>query len=336
MRGEQGGKMAAKLKDKIQNALDESRMLVLGAQVLIGFQFRSAFEQGFNKLPHTSQYLKLGGLVLLLIVIGLLLTPGAHHRIAEDGEDTDRQHRFTTVIMDCALLPFALAIGIDLYVAFSQTLGQTGGVIGGVAGTLFALFFWYGLEFLQKARHKHESEGHHEMGTQEKSESESGKAKITDKIKHVLTEARVVLPGAQALLGFQFITMFTEAFEKLSASSKYVHLASLALVGVSIVLLMTPAAYHRIVEEGEETAHFHRFASRILIAAMIPLALGVCGDFFVVMRKVIVSSTYSIIAAVLMLVFFYSLWFGLTLYRRKHPAHSEESATEQDGRQFAS
>jgi hypothetical protein len=54
------------------------------------------------------------------------------------------------------------------------------------------------------------------------------------------------------------------------------------------------------------------------------------------MRKVIVSSTYSIIAAAMMLVLFYSLWFGLTLYRRKHPAHSEEGATEQDGRQFAS
>lgn len=328
--------MATKLKDKIQNALDEGRMLVLGAQVLLGFQFRSVFETGFNKLPHTSQYLKLCGLTLLLIVIGLLLTPGAHHRIAEDGEDTERQHRFTTVVMDCALLPFALAIGIDLYVAFSQTLGQTGGVLAGILGTSFALFFWYGLEFLQKARHHHESEEEDEMGAEGKSESESGGSKIKDKIKHVLTEARVVLPGAQALLGFQFITMFTESFEKLSDSSKYVHLASLALVGVSIVLLMTPAAYHRIVEEGEETAHFHRFASRILIAAMIPLALGVCGDFFVVMRKVIVSSTYSIIAAAMMLVLFYSLWFGLTIYRRKHPARSEERATGREGRQFAS
>ncbi len=39
------------LKDKIQNALDESRMLVLGSQILLGFQFRAAFEPGFNNLP---------------------------------------------------------------------------------------------------------------------------------------------------------------------------------------------------------------------------------------------------------------------------------------------
>lgn len=326
----------AKLKDKIQNALDEGRMLVLGAQVLLGFQFRSAFETGFDKLPHSSQYLKLSGLTLLLIVIGLLLTPGAHHRIAEDGEDTERQHRFTTVIMDWALLPFACAIGIDLYVAFRQTFGRTEGIVAGVAGAGFALFFWYGLEFMRKAKHRHTKMEKQEMGKREKPESESGGSKITDKIRHVLTEARVVLPGAQALLGFQLITMFTEAFEKLPAASKYVHLASLSLVAVTIVLLMTPAAYHRIVEEGEETEHFHRFASRVLIAAMIPLALGVCGDFFVVMRKVIISSTYSIIAAALMLIFFYSLWFGLTLYRRTHSVSSEDVAEGRKGRQFAS
>jgi hypothetical protein len=312
----------AKLKDKIQNALNECRMLVLGAQVLLGFQFRSAFEPGFNKLSPSAQYLKLSGLALMLIVIGLLLAPGAHHRIADDGEDTQRQHRFTTLIMDWALLPFACAIGIDLYVAFSQTFGQTEGRVAGVAGILFALFFWYGLEFMRKAGHRHTKMEKQEMGQQEKSGSESGGSQVKDKIKHVLTEARVVLPGAQALLGFQLITMFTEAFEKLPASSKYVHLASLSLVAVSIVLLMTPAAYHRIVEEGEETEHFHRFASRVLIASMIPLALGICGDYFVVMRKVIVSSTYSIISASLMLIFFYSLWFGLTLYRREHPSSS--------------
>jgi len=35
---------------------------------------------------------------------------------------------------------------------------------------------------------------------------ESVGTKLKDKIKLVLTEARVVLPGAQALLGFQLIT----------------------------------------------------------------------------------------------------------------------------------
>jgi hypothetical protein len=36
---------------KLKIALEETRMLVLGAQVLLGFQLRGAFEDGFEDLP---------------------------------------------------------------------------------------------------------------------------------------------------------------------------------------------------------------------------------------------------------------------------------------------
>jgi hypothetical protein len=87
-------------------------------------------------------------------------------------------------------------------------------------------------------------------------------------------------------------------------------------MGLSVVLLMTPAAYHRIVEEGEDTEHFHRTASRLLVAAMIPLALGICGDYFIIVQKVTKSFAAGIVAGLLMLALFYGLWFGFTIYRR--------------------
>ena len=160
-----------------------------------------------------------------------------------------------------------------------------------------------------------------------KQEEQDGATKIKDKINHVLTEARTVLPGAQALLGFQFISMFADAFEKLPASSKTVHLICLALVGLSIILLMTPAAYHRIVEQGEETEHFHRFSSRVLLASMLPLALGISGDFYVVLRKVTEHTRLSAALAALLLILFYGLWFGYTLYlRQRHTPHGARTA----------
>jgi DMSO reductase anchor subunit len=321
----------AELKDKIQNALDEGRMLVLGSQVLLGFQYRSAFEPGFEKLSLSSQYLKVGALGLMLLALGLLLAPGAYHRIVAQGEDTHSLHRFTTRVMDYALLPFAVALGLDVYVATERTLALSLALTLGAGASVLALFFWYGLEL--KRRGEREPQVREEQQKMSK-EKETG-AKIKDKIKHVLTECRVVLPGAQALLGFQFVTTLMEAFEKLPASSKYVHLASLLLVAVSIVLLMTPAAYHRIVERGEETEHFHRFAGRMLIAAMVPLALGVSGDLFVVVRKITESATSAAISAVVSLLFFYGLWFGFTLYRRSRERLTQE-AVEDSGRQFAS
>jgi hypothetical protein len=322
-----GGYMP-KLKDKVQTALDEARMLILGSQVLLGFQFRSAFEGGFEKLPHYAQYLKLGGLGLMIIAVGLLMTPGAYHQITEEGEDTEEVHSLTTLIMDAALLPFALGLGIDAFVAAEKVIGTAAGIFAGIFTCLFALFFWYGLEAVRRSERgpaieeKKAMDGH-------KKDSDSEASKLKDKIKHVLTEARVVLPGAQALLGFQFATILMEGFEKLPESSKYIHLGSLAMVGISIVFLMTPAAYHRLVERGQESEHFHRFSGRMLISAMVPLALGISGDFFVVARKVTESEVFALACAAAFVLLFYGLWFGMTLYSKTR----REARSQAVGRQ---
>jgi DMSO reductase anchor subunit len=307
-----------KIKDKVKNALDEARMLVLGAQVLVGFQFRSVFEKGFDTLPISAQALKLVGLGLMLVAIGLLISPSSYHRLVERGEDTHEIHRYTSKMMDWALLPFSLGIGIDLYVATQKIIGWKAGVAAGLLGALTAFSFWYGLEFYMRRERADEiGELKRESEMEDVNERQGGGgSKLSDKIKHVLTECRVVLPGSQALLGFQFIVILTESFDKLPAASKYIHLACLGLNALTIVLLMTPAAYHRLVERGEETEHFHRFASKILVAALVPLALGLAGDVYVVVQKVTDSQLVSVVSALVILAIFWELWFGLTLYRR--------------------
>jgi hypothetical protein len=306
----------AQLKDKIKTTLDEGRILIIGAQVLLGFQFRSIFEPGFEKLPEHAKYVKLGALGLLLLAVTLLIWPGAYHQIVEDGEDTHSLNRFATAVMCVALLPFALALGADFSVGAEFLFGRTQGLIAGASATLVALFFWYGLEAMRRSGREPEVKEKREMA-KKKEEEEEGGTKLKDKIQQVLTEVRVVLPGAQALLGFQFVSILMESFEKLPQSSKYVHFVSLSLVALAVILLMTPAAYHRLVERGEDTEHFHRFASRTLLAAMVPLALGITGDFYVVARKITESGGLAIGLAALALLIFYGLWFGFTLYVRQ-------------------
>jgi hypothetical protein len=309
----------AKIKDKVENALNEARMLVLGAQVLVGFQFRSVFEPGFDKLPLPSQLLKMVGLGLMLVAVALIISPAAYHRLVEQGEDTQEIHRYTSRLMTWALLPFSLGLGIDFYVTAEKVFDWKAGAVAGLSGTLLAASFWYFLEFYRRRERAYElnMQRKKERGMgEEKGEGQDDQQKLTDKIKHVLTECRVVLPGSQALLGFQFISVLTESFDKLPSLSKYIHLASLGLNALTIVLLITPAAYHRLVEEGEETEHFHRFASKILIAALVPLALALAGDVYVVVQKVSDSQLLSVVSALVVLAVFWELWFGLTLYRR--------------------
>jgi hypothetical protein len=309
----------AQIKDKVKNALDEARMLVLGSQVLVGLQFRSVFEKGFDSLPIPSQALKLAGLGLMLVAVGMLISPVAYHRLVERGEDTEEIHRYTSKLMDFALLPFAFGLSIDLYVAVQKVVGWKTGLAAGLFGLLFALFFWYLLEFYrrrERAGEIAEKKREEQELDKPKDEARDERKKLGDKIKHVLTECRVVLPGAQALMGFQFIAILTDAFDKLPNGSKYVHLACIGLSALTIVLLMTPAAYHRIVEQGQETEHFHRFASKMIVAALVPLALGLSGDVYVVVQKVTGSQLVSIVSALVILAVFWELWFGLTLYRR--------------------
>jgi hypothetical protein len=221
--------------------------------------------------------------------------------------------------MGFALLPFALGLGVDLYVATQKIVGWKTGAAAGVLGILVALFFWYLLEAYRRRERAEEiaekMREEREMDDPKDAERDE-RRKLSDKIKHVLTECRVVLPGAQALMGFQFIAILTESFDKLPSVSKYVHLGCIGLSALTIVLLMTPAAYHRIVERGQETEHFHRFASRVLVSALVPLALGLAGDVYVVVQKVTESQLVSVVSALVILAVFWELWFGLTLYRR--------------------
>ena len=300
---------------KIKQALDEGRILILGAQVLLGFQYRWFFERNFDSLPQAFQYAKTVGLGLLIIVVGLLMWPATYHRIVEGGEDTGRVHAFITRVAGWALLPFALVLGLDVAVASLKLLGTGPAVAAGAAAVAVALVFWYGIEIMARwwrgAR-----------GGEGATMSSTGPTSIDRKIEHVLTESRVVLPGAQALLGFQFATMLLDGFDHLPESSKYVHLGSLGAIALTTVLLIAPAAYHRIVERGEDTESFHRVASGFVLAAMVPLGLGIAGDLFVVVRKITTSVPLALAVAGAALALLYGAWFGFTLYRRRRDGSS--------------
>jgi hypothetical protein len=109
---------------KVKLALDETRMLVLGAQVLLGFQLRSTFHEQFDAIPPQSRFLDAVALLLMSLVVGLLIAPAIYHRVVEDGDATARIQRFLGLLMAAALIPFALAIGINVFVAMERIVAS--------------------------------------------------------------------------------------------------------------------------------------------------------------------------------------------------------------------
>src|SRR5437763_506897 len=73
------------LSKKVKTALDETRMLILGAQILLGFELRSAFSEGFDKLPGHAKHIEALALILMTISVALMIAPGLYHRIVEGG-----------------------------------------------------------------------------------------------------------------------------------------------------------------------------------------------------------------------------------------------------------
>ncbi|MDB5298715.1 MAG: hypothetical protein JWO87_378 [Phycisphaerales bacterium] len=291
------------LKEKIKFALDEARILILGGKVLIGFGYQSVVQPGFPKLPALSQYLLLGSLTLQLGGLALAMAPAARDCLFERGEASEGLLRYATRMIGCGLLPFAIGLGVGVYVAVRMLAGPAIGLVIGTAVMFLAMFTWYGARWVVPP-------------SPERPDSEKGgKVELKDKIDHALTEARVVLPGAQAILGFQFIATLTDSFERLPSSFKYVHVVSLGLTALTVILLIAPAAFHRVVEHGEATERQHRVTTRFLLAAMVTLPPALTGDLVVVFWKVTRSLPLALWVSGGMLGFFYAVWFvpGLVL-----------------------
>jgi hypothetical protein len=68
------------LSDKVKTALDETRTLILGAQILLGFQCQGVFQDNFAALTALARILSGSALVFMLMTTALLIAPSAFHR----------------------------------------------------------------------------------------------------------------------------------------------------------------------------------------------------------------------------------------------------------------
>jgi hypothetical protein len=291
------------LEQRIKDALNEARMVVLVVQVLLGFQFSVVLQQRFDQLALAGQLVHVAGLGLLLAAFALAVAPATFHRIAEHGNDTPRVLRFTSRTVGLALLPFGAALGSSLFVV-SELMGtRLEAAMVSAAGVLCALALWYGWPMLHRRHPAPERD-------------RPDPSDIASKIEHALTEARMVLPGAQALLGFQFMSFFAAGFIELPRASRLIHFSGLLFVSLASILLIAPAAFHRIAEQGESTTRFYRYASGMVQASLVPLALGMGADFYVVVAKVSGSIVDGAASAVVLLLAVFGLWWCVPWFAR--------------------
>jgi hypothetical protein len=135
--------------------------------------------------------------------------------------------------------------------------------------------------------------------------------------QETLEEARMVLPGIQALFGFQLIAVFNERFRSLDPLDQRLHYAALVLIAVAIALIMTPAAYHRMVEQTTVSDFFIRFTSWLIAAAMVPLMTAISLETYIVAVILFGRGILSVGVSLVLFGLFAGLWFGLPLAIRR-------------------
>jgi hypothetical protein len=290
-------------RDLVKSGLSEVRTVILGAQILFGFQYESVFEPGFARLPDWARTGSTVAFVMMAAAFALLMAPTPFHQLSERGEATRGQARFTAGAIGWALAPFALAVGLDTAVATVGTLGTTGALSAGGAAAALAAFLWFGIGMINR--------------TPPPSAAQSQPLPLKEKISQILTESRIVLPGVQALLGFQLIAYLMDAFTKLEPLSKVVHTVGLLSLLLAMILLMSPAPFHRIAEHGEPTERVRKLGVWLVLAALPPLGLGISCDLYVAIEVLKppagIAAGVALAAGALSL----ALWFAVPLLTRR-------------------
>jgi len=124
----------------------------MGAQVLLGFQMRSVFQDEFDAL---GEHAKAGSgiaLVIMVAVLGLLLAPAIQHRVVDNGDASRRILGVIGAAMIAALGLFAFSLAINMFLALERIADLRWAIVGGIAALVLALWFWFGAECLAVMR----------------------------------------------------------------------------------------------------------------------------------------------------------------------------------------
>jgi hypothetical protein len=293
-----------KLESVLKTSLDELRMQMLGSQVLFGFQFQGLFQDNFEALPVSGKTADAVALALMILVLGLIVAVPCQHRIVDQGESTLRILRVSSRCANLALGPLAAAVACDIYVATVHTVGATRSIALALGAFTLAVGAWYGLgAAMRPALNTHRG----------LAPMQQTPTPLHAKIEQLLTEARVILPGAQALLGFQLIVMMTQAFDRLPTGVRAIHVAALLSLVIAVVLLIAPAAIHRIAFQGRDDTKLLGPGSLIITLALLPLAASICCDLWVALYKLAGNDALSTVGALVTASILLGLWFVLPL-----------------------
>jgi hypothetical protein len=132
----------------------------------------------------------------------------------------------------------------------------------------------------------------------------------------LLQELRVATLGVQVLFGFLLGLPFTAKFARLEPWQRWLYLATVLLSSLSIVLLVAPVAYHRLLFRRHQLGHVIKAASAMAIVGLATVSLAVSCAVLLV-TSYVEPGVPAAVAVAVIAGLFAALWFVLPLTRRE-------------------
>lgn len=141
---------------------------------------------------------------------------------------------------------------------------------------------------------------------------------LRDQANRIEQEARMVLPGIQALFGFQLVAVFNDRFANaLTDQQQVLHWLALAFTAIATMLTMAPVAFHRQAEQKIISERFVKYATLWLTISLVPLMLGFCIDFYLIGIVISKNENLSLLFSLILLGGFFGLWFVFPLIKKE-------------------
>ncbi|HZT64794.1 MAG TPA: DUF6328 family protein [Acidimicrobiales bacterium] len=147
-------------------------------------------------------------------------------------------------------------------------------------------------------------------------ENETKQQRVDRELGELLNELRVALPGVQVLFAFLLTVPFQQHFQHITSFLRNVYQATLLASALAVILLISPAAQHRLLfRRHDKEPMLFRF-NRYAVAGLVCLGAALTGSVLLVTSYLFGDLHGEVTAAVTAAVFL-GLWVARPLQRRR-------------------
>ena len=153
-------------------------------------------------------------------------------------------------------------------------------------------------------------------------DGETHQERVNRELIGLLNELRVALPGVQFLLAFLLIVPFQQTIDRTTDFQRDVYFVALVASAVASVLLIAPAAQHRVLFRQHDKDALLRRSNRSAFAGLLALAVAMTSAVLLVV-DVLFSRTLAWATAGSLAALLSWWWIAVPYWKRAHDGQRE-------------